>query len=137
MQTINLGYNNTQVNIKTTAMHIAHSLYNNYCTAMHNANFKNEFSVCDCTDFAHYNVADMHDKINAYYNAFAAVQQLVHENVNATVQQAFSVAHNAAAAQQHDTVVAEEITEILNSAFTTAYNKTINSNIAADLAIYS
>ena len=135
VKTIILGNNNTVVNVNVTAMHIAHALYNNYCTALTNSSFKNEFSICGCSDFAHYNVADMQDKINAYYNAFAAVQKLVQQNINATAAQAFAAAHNAAAAQQYDTIVAEEITEMLNSAIQYDSNTaTINANIKADLA---
>ena len=135
VKTTILGNNNTVVNVNVTAMHIAHALYNNYCTALTNSSFKNEFAVNDSGDFAHYNVADMQDKLTAYFNAFAAVQQLVQQNINATVQQAFAAAHDGAAVVQYDTLIAEEIQESINSAIQCdSYTATINENIAADLA---
>jgi len=135
MQTITLGYNNTVVNVNVTAMHVAHSLYNLYCTALKNSSFINEFSIDDSSDFAHYSVHDMHDKINAYFNAFAAVQQLVQQNVNATVQQAFKAAHDNSNAYNLDTCIAEEVQESINNAIQYDSNTaTINAEIAADLA---
>ena len=134
-KTIILGNNNTVVNVNTTAMHVVNAVYNVYCTQLRDSNFINEYCTDDSADFAHYNVWDMQDKITAYFSAFSALHYAMQNDSTITLQQAFNIMHDNSNAQQYDTIVAEEITEILNSAIMFAYNdKNIASNVAEEAA---
>ena len=91
-----------------TALHLAHiswNLYSSYAPT----HYANEFTVHEGGDFAMYNIEDKKSVSEHFYDCAFYIGQLVRENTEYSVQEAFDMLDNVCA----DTCVSEEVSSTL------------------------
>ena len=87
-----------------TALHLAHIAWNLYCDTAPTI-YKNEFSISEASDFAHYNIHDRIDKAQHFYDCAFTIGHNVEENINYSVQDAYDVIDEFSG----DTIVREDV----------------------------
>ena len=91
-----------------TALHLAHISWNLY-SANAPTQYANEFSINESSDFAHYNIFDSMDIAQHFFDCAFAIADSVRDNVNYSVQDAYSTLEEISA----DTVVRESVASML------------------------
>ena len=87
-----------------TALHLAHISWNLYSV---NAptHWQDEFSICESSDFAHYNIEDSMEIAQHFYNCAFAIADYVRDNTDYSIQDAYYMLDNF----YGDTVVREDV----------------------------
>lgn len=106
-QTINTSLIDVTLSVPAnfTALHLAHIAWNLYCDTAP-SHYKDEFSISEASDFAHYNIHDRIDKAQHFYDSAYTIANAVEENVNYSVQDAYSQIDSTFRA---DTIVREDL----------------------------
>ena len=94
-----------------TALHLAHISWNLY-SATAPTHYVDEFSISDGGDFAMYNISDAKDKSEHYYDCAFAIAESVKQNVDYSIQDAYSTLEEIYA----DTCVRESVASELHYA---------------------
>jgi hypothetical protein len=94
-----------------TALHLAHIAWNLYCDAAP-SHYKDEFSINEASDFAHYNIHDRIDKAQHYYDSAYTIANAVEENIDYSVQDAYDYIDSFSG----DTIVREDVSFALADA---------------------
>ncbi len=114
-QTINTTLISTPsfaVSNKLTALHLASIAWDLYCETAP-THFAGEFTICEDSDFAHYNIQDQMDMSQHYYECAYAIGNSVVDNPEYSVQEAYSMLDDDF---YGDTVVREEVSETVYNA---------------------
>ncbi len=115
-QTINTSLRSTPtlcVPANFTALHLAHISWNLYCESAPTY-YANEFSICDSSDFAHYNIQDSVDKAQHFFDCAFAIGSAVVDNPDYSVQEAYDMLDEF----YGDTVVREDVSSSVANAVT-------------------
>src|SRR6056300_477410 len=106
-QTINTSLIDVTLSVPAnfTALHLAHIAWNLYCDTAP-VHYKDEFSINDASDFAHYNIHDRIDKAQHYYDSAYTIAKAVKENIDYSVQDAYDYIVSSFRA---DTIVREDL----------------------------
>lgn len=113
-QTINTSLIDVTLSVPAnfTALHLAHIAWNLYCDTAP-SHYKDEFSISEASDFAHYNIHDRIDKAQHFYDSAYTIANAVEENVNYSVQDAYDYIDDQFSA---DTIVREDLSfELANA----------------------
>ena len=94
-----------------TALHLAHIAWNLYCETAPSF-YRDQFSINEASDFAHYNIHDRIDKAQHFYDCAFAIGQNVEENINYSVQDAYDIIDEFSG----DTIVREDVSFALADA---------------------
>ena len=100
-----------QVPQNFTALHLAHIAWNLYCETAP-VYFRDEFSINEASDFAHYNIHDRIDKAQHFYDAAFTIGHNVEENIDYSVQDAYDIIDEFSG----DTIVREDVSFALADA---------------------
>jgi len=87
-----------------TALHLAHIAWNLYCDTAP-VHYKDEFTINEASDFAHYNIHDRVDMAQHFYDSAYTIAQAVKKNVNYSVQDAYDLIDEFSG----DTIVREDV----------------------------
>jgi hypothetical protein len=106
-QTINTSLIGITVSVPNnfTALHLAYIAWNLYCDTAPTI-YKNEFSISEASDFAHYNIHDRIDKAQHFYDSAYTIKNAVEENIDYSVQDAYDYIDDSFRA---DTIVREDL----------------------------
>jgi hypothetical protein len=94
-----------------TALHLAHIAWNLYCETAP-SHYRDQFSISEASDFAHYNIHDRIDKAQHFYDRAYTIANAVEENINYSVQEAYDVIDDFSG----DTIVREDVSFALADA---------------------